>query len=106
MPAKPVSKIVTANDLFEGDVIYLTRRHTWSRDHADAALATSADAAEALLAAAKAQSLAIVGPYLADAAIGPDGLPVPVHFREVFRTLGPSNRFHGKQADAEIRRAA
>ena len=39
----------------------------------------------------------VVGPYLADARMGPDG-PEPVHFREAFRTRGPSNRFHGKQA--------
>jgi hypothetical protein len=29
---------------------------------------------------------------------GPDG-PEPVHFREAFRTRGPSNYRHGKQAD-------
>jgi len=27
-----------------------------------------------------------------------EGRPEPVHFREVFRTRGPSNYFHGKQA--------
>ena len=104
--AKQFAKIVTANDLFEGDAIYLTRRRTWSRDHADAALATSAEDAEALLAVARGEALTVVGPYLADAAAGADGRPVPVHFREVFRTRGPSNRFHGKQADAELREAA
>jgi len=40
-----------------------------------------------------------VGAYLADARPGPQG-PEPVHFREVFRSRGPSNRFHGKQAAA------
>ena len=40
----------------------------------------------------------MVGAYLADAQPGPDG-PEPVHFREAFRTRGPSNYFHGKQAD-------
>ena len=110
MPAaktpKPVSKIVTANDLFEGDAIYLTRARTWSRDHADAVLATSAEEADALLLFAQGQALTVVGPYLADATRDADGLPAPVHFREAFRTRGPSNRFHGKQEAEPIRRAA
>ena len=38
----------------------------------------------------------IVGAYLADATSGPNG-PEPVHFREAFRTRGPSNYAHGKQ---------
>ena len=35
---------------------------------------------------------------LADAKAGPNG-PEPTHFREVFRTRGPSNYFLGKQAE-------
>ena len=38
---------------------------------------------------------------------GPDGRPEPTHFREAFRRRGPSNYFHGIQAelsssDAEV----
>ena len=88
-------KIVTANDLFEGDAIYLTASHDWSREHRDAALAETQDEADALLAAG--QQPHVVGAYLADAKPGPNG-PEPIHFREVFRTKGPSNRHHGKQA--------
>jgi len=47
---------------------------------------------------AQARSREIVGAYLADVRPGPDG-PEPAHFREDFRRKGPSNRFHGKQAD-------
>jgi hypothetical protein len=47
---------------------------------------------------ASAQKLLVVGAYLADAKAGPNG-PEPVHFREAFRTRGPSNYDHGKQAD-------
>lgn len=93
-------QIVTANDLFEGDVIYLTASGDWSRDHGDAAVAHDPDKAERLLAIAQGQPNRIVGAYLADATIGPDGRPAPVHFREAFRTRGPSNYFHGKQAEA------
>ncbi|MDA8870126.1 DUF2849 domain-containing protein [Rhizobiaceae bacterium] len=90
-------KVVTGNDLMEGDAVWFTADHTWSRDHGDAATAGTAEAADALLAAAKQQADRIVGAYVADAKIGPDGRPAPVHFREVFRTKGPSNYAHGKQ---------
>ena len=87
-------KIVTANDLFEGDAVYLQADGTWSRRHCNAALASTSEEAEALLK--QGTQPHVVGAYLADAKVGPDG-PEPVHFREVFRTRGPSNRRHGKQ---------
>jgi hypothetical protein len=30
---------------------------------------------------------------------GPTGGPVPTHFREAFRTHGPTNYVHGKRAE-------
>ena len=96
-PFKP--QIVTANDLLMGDVIYLTATGGWSRAHADALVARTADEAEELLAQAQAQQLKIVGPYLAEATLDVHGTPQPVHFREAFRTRGPSNYAHGKQAE-------
>ena len=89
-------KIATANDLFEGDVIYFTPAGTWSREHSDAAVGMTQDEADALLARADSFPGQVVGVYLADVKIE-GGAPVPVHFREEFRTRGPSNYFHGKQ---------
>jgi hypothetical protein len=91
-------KVVTANDLRLGDVVYLTADNRWTRLHAEAELILDAAHAEARLAHAAAQRLQIVGAYLADAKAGPNG-PEPVHFREAFRTRGPSNYAHGKQVD-------
>jgi hypothetical protein len=91
-------KVVTANDLRLGDVIYLTADDTWTRDHTHAELIDDEAHAQMRLLFAAAQKLTIVGAYLADAKAGPNG-PEPVHFREVFRTKGPSNYSHGKQAD-------
>ena len=54
--------------------------------------------AQLRLVHAMAQKSVAVGAYLADAKAGPDG-PEPTHFREVFRTRGPSNYPHGKQAE-------
>ena len=91
-------KIVTASDLRAGDVIYLTADDTWTRDHAQAELIEDEAHAQMRLLFAAAQKLTIVGAYLADAKAGANG-PEPIHFREVFRTRGPSNYPHGKQAD-------
>ena len=57
--------------------------------------------AELRLLAAMGQADRVVGAYLADARMGPQG-PEPVHFREVFRTRGPSNYAHGKQESAHV----
>ncbi|MBO6814590.1 MAG: DUF2849 domain-containing protein [Rhizobiaceae bacterium] len=93
-------KVVTANDLLEGDVIYMTGDGNWTRDHAEAKLFEDEDEAKAALAKAETQSLKLVGAYLADAVRGEDGKPEPVHFREAFRTRGPSNYPElGKQAE-------
>ncbi|NEX45343.1 DUF2849 domain-containing protein [Pseudotabrizicola algicola] len=91
-------KVVTANRLREGDVVYLTADDVWSPFHHAAELIEDEAHAQMRLLHAMAQKLEVVGPYLADAKRGPNG-PEPVHFREAFRTRGPSNYDHGKQAD-------
>ena len=95
--SKPFTpKVVTANALLEGDVIYLTAHDQWSRDLQDAQVITDAAHGDARLDFAHAQAGTIVGAYLADVTQTEQG-PQPVHFREEFRTKGPSNYAHGKQ---------
>lgn len=98
MKGRFTPKIVTANDLRLGDVVYLTDDDRWSRHHHEAELIEDEAHAQLRLLFAAAQKLVVVGPYLAEAKPGPNG-PEPTHFREDFRTRGPSNYFHGKQAD-------
>jgi hypothetical protein len=98
MKGRFTPKIVTANDLRLGDVVYLTADDRWSRQHREAELIDDEAHAQMRLLHAAAQKLIVVGAYLADARPGPDG-PEPVHFREAFRTRGPGNYFHGKQAE-------
>ena len=93
-----IPQIVTANDLLEGDVIYLTKEHDWSREHGDAHVAVTHEEAVELLVLGSKQADKIVGAYLANVQIDENGKPAPIHFREAFRTRGPSNYFHGKQA--------
>ncbi|MCL4065489.1 DUF2849 domain-containing protein [Pseudomonas sp. GX19020] len=93
-------KVVTANRLREGDVVYLTADDRWTLVHAEAELIEDEAHAQLRLIHANAQGRLIVGAYLADAKPGPNG-PEPTHFREAFRTRGPSNYHHGKQADLD-----
>jgi hypothetical protein len=91
-------KVVTANRLREGDVVYLNAAGEWTPHHHEAALLEDEARAAEFLALAAKQPLYVVGPYLADARPGANG-PEPTHFREEFRTRGPSNYAHGKQVD-------
>ncbi|AWD20798.1 DUF2849 domain-containing protein [Fuscovulum blasticum] len=91
-------KVVTANRLREGDVVYLTANDLWSLHHHEAELIEDEAHAQLRLLFAASQKNLVIGAYLADAKAGPNG-PEPVHFREGFRTRGPSNYNHGKQAD-------
>lgn len=92
-------KVVTANDLLEGDVVYQTADDRWSRHLAEAELLEDEAHATIRLLDASRQANIVVGAYLANARAGENG-PVPTHFREAFRMRGPSNYAHGKQAEA------
>lgn len=98
MPREFTPKVITANALLEGDVVYLRGSDEWSRSLTEAEILTDEADAQYRLLQAQARSGEVVGAYLADVRPGPDG-PAPAHFREDFRRKGPSNRFHGKQAD-------
>ena len=92
-------KVLTANDLLEGVVIYRGTGGGWTLRHEEAELFTDELSAHRALKEAEGYPEKIVGAYLADAAVGADG-PEPVHFREAFRTRGPSNYAHGKQVES------
>ena len=95
MPKQFSPKVVTANALIEGDVIYQTATG-WTRDLAEAEVLTDEADADLRLIEASQQRDKVVGAYLADVAPTSKG-PQPTHFRENFRARGPSNYFHGKQ---------
>ena len=94
--SKPFTpKVVTANDLLKGDVIYQTA-NGWTRDLANAEILTDEAHADLRLIEGSQQIADVVGVYLMDIAL--DGTaPQTTHFREAFRAKGPSNYVHGKQ---------
>jgi hypothetical protein len=88
-------KVVTANDLLKGDVIYQTVTG-WTRDLADAEILTDEAHADLRLIEGSQNIAEVVGVYLMDVAL--DGTsPQTTHFREAVRAKGPSNYVHGKQ---------
>lgn len=97
MPREFTPKVITANALLEGDVVYLASDDSWTRDLAAAEVLTDEADADLRLLIAEARASEVVGVYLADVAPDATG-PQPTHFREEFRRTGPSNYFHGKQA--------
>ncbi|WP_420103928.1 DUF2849 domain-containing protein [Bosea sp. (in: a-proteobacteria)] len=107
----PLPAILLANDLLDGDVVFAASdggEIVWSRDPAAARIAHDEEGAARLeaFAAAELAGNRVVDAYLVDVAIE-DGRPVPRHFREKFKTLGPSNRPDlGKQAGEGLSRTA
>ena len=87
-------KVLTANLLRDGDVVYMSADDRWVTDLAEAEVLTDEADAQMRLVEADKPSV-VVGTYLADVTPGPDG-PVAVHFREAFRASGPTNYAHGK----------
>lgn len=90
--------MITANALLEGDAVWFTADNTWTGDIREAEFLDDEAHADLRLLEATAQQDKIAGAYLADAKLGAEG-PEPTHFREAFRTRGPSNYNHGKQAE-------
>ncbi|MDE0112690.1 MAG: DUF2849 domain-containing protein [Albidovulum sp.] len=100
MPRNFALKVITTNRLVEGDAVYLTQAGKWSSEFADAEVFADLGSATSALEKANEQTLFHIGAYLADAEIDPSGRPRPIHYREQIRSRGPSNYFHGKQAEA------
>ena len=97
--SRPYSpKVVTANALLEGDVVYLTVHDKWSRHLSEAEVITDEAHAQIRLLDGEMRSDEVVGVYLAEVALTDAG-PIPAHFREDFRASGPSNYAHGKKWD-------
>lgn len=104
----PLPAILLANDLLDGDVVFAIAGRdgtlAWTRDPSRALVASDEAAAERLegFAIAELTGQHVVDAYLVDVELTAGG-PIPRHFRERFKTLGPSNRPDlGKQAGEGI----
>ena len=108
-PAKrvPLPAILLANDLLDGDVVFAAGDADglhWTRDPGAALVGDDDATADRLdaFAAAELGNQQVVDAYLVDVETE-TGRPVPRHYRERMKTLGPSNRRDlGKQAGEGI----
>lgn len=83
-------KVLTANRLTDGKVVYRTADGVWSVDPAQAEHLNE-DAEEAALSAASRDSLTVVGPYLIEIEAGEGFTPAGrKHVRETIRLSGPT----------------
>jgi hypothetical protein len=82
--------VVTANRLADGAVVYRRADSTWTTQLTDATVTTSTPAAQELLAAAKADRLRAVDPYVAPVKVAADGSVQPGNLREAIRSAGPT----------------
>ena len=91
---KDTAYLITANDLLSGDAIFYQGGKSWSGDIEKAVLFFDQQIAEeAVLRVNQEQASEIVGAYY----IVADEDKRPVKNREVLRTTGPTNYWHGKQ---------
>jgi sulfite reductase (NADPH) hemoprotein beta-component len=93
-------KIVTANRLREGDVVYLSAAGAWSQWISDSAVARTPEEETRLIRIAE-QAVAdrlVVGPYATEVARDDGGIQ-PLGQREIIRAKGPTTHpDFGKQA--------
>ena len=101
MPHPIFDQIITANALIEGDVIYFTASDTWTRDIQEAEVFSDEAIAQVRFIDAMAQANVSVGAYLMSVQQSQKGIAT-THFREDFRTKGPSNYFHSKQEQQHV----
>ena len=84
-----VPKIISANDLLNGHVIYLAE-NGWVTDPSHATVAQSLSEGAELLVRAESDPHIAVGPYLVDVNTGEGSTPQPMAIRERMRISGPS----------------
>jgi predicted NAD/FAD-binding protein len=82
--------VITANRLTDGAVIYRTADNQWSTDLSEAAVATEADQAKALLVAASGEGVLAVDPYVAPVELTAERAVLPGNLRERIRVGGPT----------------
>lgn len=91
---------VSGQDLLTGEVCYLTA-HGWVSKLISARIFDDQADLISTIGAIQVRDPSVLFPAKLKVSRGADGAVQPVHFREVFRATGPSNRFHGKQAEFE-----
>ena len=96
-----MKQILTANNLFSGEVIYLKSKKKWVDSLHKATVFDNQEEADEALTFANLQIGELVNAYLIDVEIMSAGKVKPKTYREQLRSKGPTNYFHGKQAEKD-----
>lgn len=96
---KTTTWLITANDLRQGNVVYLNSEAGWESNIEKAQQLLDKTDAEQRLPAATSQQMQVVDPYLIEVEQLEDGSIFPVHFREQFRVSGPTHQLAPQPAD-------
>jgi hypothetical protein len=101
------AKVITANDLGDGLVVFLDHDGGWTHDIALARVVEDGPDLDGAVAYAKAQHDArvIVEPYPIDVTVI-DGVPVPVRLREKIRADRGPTIAYGEEEVAKLRSGA
>jgi Protein of unknown function (DUF2849) len=81
-------QVVSANRLGDGIVVFLDESGSWTPEFARAAVARGEEAADILIARARAEGFSVVEPYLLAVQQGDDGSIEPLSLRERIRASG------------------
>jgi hypothetical protein len=86
------AKVITANRLSDGLVVFLDEEGGWPLEIAKARILEDGPDLDGALAYAQHQHDArvIVEPYAVDVQVKENGVPVPVRLRELIRAQGPT----------------
>lgn len=84
-----LSEIITAYDLLDGYVVFLTEELIWSSERRDAVIAEEAVRAEQLLNIAHSQPELVVDAYRIEVRIDEQGVPQALQMREIARLAEP-----------------
>jgi hypothetical protein len=82
--------VVTANRVGDGAVVYRSADGSWTTRLDAAAVATDPTTARTMIAAATADDLRAVGPYIAPVELTESGERRPGNLRELIRLSGPT----------------
>lgn len=87
--------LISANDLVQGTIVYLTESSQWDRSITSARKIEDHETATAVLTDIELTQQSVVSPYIVNATLSPEGNPMPTHFRDQFRESGPTIQFQG-----------
>jgi hypothetical protein len=99
MTETPQYYVITANDLYDGEVVFWTGTDQWGCLLTNAYAFDDVSDAEGIIANLRADQ--VVGAYAIPVTKNDQGTLTPTHLREAIRAAGPTNYFHGKQQDRQ-----